>query len=42
MTVRETAVVVGASLAGLSAVRALRQQGFDGRVVLLGDEPHLP
>jgi 3-phenylpropionate/trans-cinnamate dioxygenase ferredoxin reductase subunit len=42
MTTRETAVVVGASLAGLSAVRALRQQGFDGRVVLLGDEPHLP
>jgi 3-phenylpropionate/trans-cinnamate dioxygenase ferredoxin reductase subunit len=42
VTQRRTAVVVGASLAGLSAVRALRQQGFDGRVVLVGDEPHLP
>jgi 3-phenylpropionate/trans-cinnamate dioxygenase ferredoxin reductase component len=34
--------VVGASLAGLSTVRALRAQGFDGRVVVVGDEPHLP
>jgi NADPH-dependent 2,4-dienoyl-CoA reductase/sulfur reductase-like enzyme len=42
MTARETAVVVGASLSGLSAIRALRQQGFDGRIVLVGDEPHLP
>jgi 3-phenylpropionate/trans-cinnamate dioxygenase ferredoxin reductase subunit len=42
VTQRQTAVVVGASLAGLSAVRALRQQGFEGRVVLVGDEPHLP
>jgi 3-phenylpropionate/trans-cinnamate dioxygenase ferredoxin reductase component len=37
-----TAVVVGASLAGLSTVRALRDQGFDGRVVLVGEEPHAP
>jgi NADPH-dependent 2,4-dienoyl-CoA reductase/sulfur reductase-like enzyme len=42
MTAQHTAVVVGASLAGLSSVRALRQQGFDGRIVLVGDEPHLP
>jgi NADPH-dependent 2,4-dienoyl-CoA reductase/sulfur reductase-like enzyme len=34
--------VVGASLAGLSAVRALREQGYDGRVTVVGDEPHLP
>ena len=37
-----TVAVVGASLAGLSAVRALRGQGFDGRVVVIGDEPHRP
>ena len=34
--------VVGASLAGLSSVRALRERGFDGRVVVVGDEPHRP
>ena len=37
-----TVAVVGASLAGLSAARALRAQGFDGRVVLIGDEVHAP
>ncbi|HKG51001.1 MAG TPA: FAD-dependent oxidoreductase [Actinomycetales bacterium] len=34
--------VVGGSLAGLSAVRALRAAGFDGRVTVLGDEVHRP
>ena len=34
--------VVGASLAGLHAARALREQGYDGRLVLVGDEPHRP
>ena len=37
-----TVAVVGASLAGLSAVRALRDQGYDGRVVVVGDEAHRP
>jgi 3-phenylpropionate/trans-cinnamate dioxygenase ferredoxin reductase component len=37
-----TVAVVGASLAGLSAARALRAQGFAGRVVLIGDEVHAP
>ena len=37
-----TVAVVGASLAGLSAGRALRAQGFDGRVLLIGDEVHAP
>ncbi|MGZ4737438.1 MAG: NAD(P)/FAD-dependent oxidoreductase [Acidimicrobiia bacterium] len=35
-------VVVGASLAGLRAVETLRREGFDGRLTLVGAEPHLP
>lgn len=34
--------VVGASLAGLSAVRALRQQSYDGEVIVIGQERHEP
>jgi NADPH-dependent 2,4-dienoyl-CoA reductase/sulfur reductase-like enzyme len=34
--------VVGASLAGLCAARALRSQGFDGALTIVGDEPHRP
>jgi 3-phenylpropionate/trans-cinnamate dioxygenase ferredoxin reductase subunit len=35
-------VVVGASLAGLRAVEELRRSGYDGEVVVIGDEPHAP
>ncbi|MFC7494786.1 MULTISPECIES: NAD(P)/FAD-dependent oxidoreductase [unclassified Nocardioides] len=35
-------VVVGAGLAGNAAVEELREQGYDGHVVLLGAEEHLP
>ncbi|AZP22734.1 FAD-dependent oxidoreductase [Streptomyces aquilus] len=35
-------VVVGASLAGLRAVEAARAEGYQGRIVLIGAEPHLP
>ncbi|MET7994569.1 FAD-dependent oxidoreductase [Amycolatopsis sp. NPDC005232] len=35
-------VVVGGSLAGVSAVDELRSRGFDGELVLAGAEPHLP
>ncbi|GAA1705868.1 FAD/NAD(P)-binding oxidoreductase [Microbacterium sediminicola] len=35
-------VVVGASLAGLRAVEAARRAGFDGEIVLIGQETHLP
>lgn len=35
-------VVVGAGLGGLGSVRALREQGFSGQLVLVGCEPHLP
>jgi 3-phenylpropionate/trans-cinnamate dioxygenase ferredoxin reductase subunit len=37
-----TFVIVGAGLAGAKAAEALRDQGFDGRIVLFGDEPHRP
>jgi 3-phenylpropionate/trans-cinnamate dioxygenase ferredoxin reductase component len=40
--VTETFVVVGAGVAGGAAVQSLRQEGFDGRVVLIGAEPHPP
>ncbi len=35
-------VVVGASLAGLRAAQAARADGFDGELIVVGDEPHLP
>ena len=34
--------VVGASLAGLRAVEFIRRADFDGQLILIGDEPHLP
>lgn len=34
--------VVGASLAGLRTVQALRRLGSDARITLIGDEPDLP
>ena len=37
-----TIAVVGASLAGLRAAEALRREGFDGRIIAIGEEPHLP
>ncbi|WP_345442556.1 NAD(P)/FAD-dependent oxidoreductase [Actinoallomurus vinaceus] len=42
MTSTRTFVIVGAGLAGAKAAEALRVQGFDGRIVLIGDEPHRP
>jgi 3-phenylpropionate/trans-cinnamate dioxygenase ferredoxin reductase subunit len=38
----ETFVIVGAGLAGGGAAATLRQEGFDGRVVLIGAEPPPP
>jgi 3-phenylpropionate/trans-cinnamate dioxygenase ferredoxin reductase subunit len=35
-------VIVGAGLAGLRTAEALRDKGFDGELVLVGDETHLP
>jgi 3-phenylpropionate/trans-cinnamate dioxygenase ferredoxin reductase subunit len=37
-----TFVIVGASLAGARAAEALREEGFDGRVVLIGAEAERP
>jgi NADPH-dependent 2,4-dienoyl-CoA reductase/sulfur reductase-like enzyme len=37
-----TVAVIGGSLAGLSAARALREHEFDGRVVVVGAEDRLP
>jgi phthalate 3,4-dioxygenase ferredoxin reductase subunit len=36
------AVVVGSSVAGVRAVQALRRNGFDGTITLLGEEKDLP
>jgi 3-phenylpropionate/trans-cinnamate dioxygenase ferredoxin reductase component len=38
----ETFVIVGGNLTGGAAATTLRQEGFDGRLVLIGAEPHLP
>jgi 3-phenylpropionate/trans-cinnamate dioxygenase ferredoxin reductase component len=35
-------VIVGGGLAGASAAVALREEGFEGRVVLIGQEPGIP
>ena len=42
MTSRQTHVIVGASLAGAKAAETLREEGFDGRVVLVGSEGERP
>ncbi|WP_028222326.1 NAD(P)/FAD-dependent oxidoreductase [Paraburkholderia oxyphila] len=35
-------IVVGANVAGFKATETLRQKGFDGEILLVGAEPHLP
>jgi 3-phenylpropionate/trans-cinnamate dioxygenase ferredoxin reductase subunit len=35
-------VIVGASLAGLRAAETLREEGFRGRLTIVGDEPYEP
>jgi 3-phenylpropionate/trans-cinnamate dioxygenase ferredoxin reductase subunit len=42
MGARETFVIVGAGLAGAKAAETLRQEGFAGRVVLVGEEDERP
>jgi NADPH-dependent 2,4-dienoyl-CoA reductase/sulfur reductase-like enzyme len=38
----EKVAIVGASLAGMRAATALRDQGFSGSIAVIGDEPHTP
>jgi 3-phenylpropionate/trans-cinnamate dioxygenase ferredoxin reductase subunit len=40
--VSTTFAIVGAGMAGGKAVETLREEGFDGRIVLLGAEPERP
>ncbi|MEZ5073587.1 MAG: FAD-dependent oxidoreductase [Solirubrobacterales bacterium] len=42
MATEQTFIIVGAGLTGAKAAEALRAEGFDGRVVLIGDEPERP
>ncbi|MET3857449.1 FAD-dependent oxidoreductase [Rhizobium sp. OAE497] len=35
-------VIIGAGQCGARAAMALREQGFDGGITLVGEEPHLP
>jgi len=42
MAASATFVIVGAGLAGAKAAETLRTEGFDGRVVLVGEEPERP
>jgi len=37
-----TVAIAGMSLAGLRAAETLRREGYDGRIVAIGDEPHRP
>jgi len=37
-----TVVIVGAALSGLRAAETLRAEGFEGRLLMVGDELHLP
>jgi 3-phenylpropionate/trans-cinnamate dioxygenase ferredoxin reductase subunit len=38
----QTHVIVGAALAGAKTAEALREEGFEGRIVLVGQESELP
>ena len=42
MTTRTTYVIAGASLAGAKAAEALRAEGFDGRLIMIGAESERP
>lgn len=38
----QTIVIIGAGQAGASAILELRCNKYEGRIILIGDEPHLP
>ena len=41
MTTQPSFIIVGGGLAGAIAAQTLREEGFDGRITLLGEEPHV-
>ncbi|MEV7646860.1 FAD-dependent oxidoreductase [Arthrobacter sp. NPDC089319] len=40
--ISDRVVIVGASAAGIATAEALRSNGFDGEIILIGEEPYLP
>ncbi len=42
MSTAESFVIIGAGLTGAKAAQTLREEGFDGRIVLIGAEPERP
>jgi NADPH-dependent 2,4-dienoyl-CoA reductase/sulfur reductase-like enzyme len=42
LTSFDTIAVVGTSLAGLRAIETLRREGYEGRIVAVGEEPCMP
>ncbi len=42
MSAVQTFIVIGAGQAGAWAARTLREEGFEGRILLLSEESHLP
>src|SRR5688572_22087660 len=42
MIMENGVVIIGTGHAGVQAAASLREEGFDGRVVLIGDEADLP
>ena len=42
MSKTETIIIVGAGQAGASAILELRANQYQGKIILVGDESHLP
>ena len=42
MNAKPSFVIVGGGMAGAIAAQTLREEGFDGKIILLGQEPNAP